>query len=130
MKNNQSLLFFIALFLTWTSVYGQTNPTQLIAKPIVSGYDFGTILKGTSCVYQFAFSNTVNKVLLITSTKTSSGLTTVTSNPGPILTVEKSNDLVKYGVSHLGVFKKSIPVNFHLGAPINGTIKGYVVLKK
>lgn len=95
-----------------------------------STHDYGTMSNGANGTYQFNYTNTSKKPLLITNVKSSCGCTTPSFSKEPIQPGKSGAITVKYNTNLPGPFNKTIQVfSSAKNSPVRLTIKGKVLPK-
>lgn len=95
-----------------------------------STHDYGTMSNGANGTYQFNYTNTSKKPLLITDVKSSCGCTTPSFSKEPIQPGKSGTITVKYNTNLPGPFNKTIQVfSSAKNSPVRLTIKGKVLPK-
>ncbi|MFN8244860.1 MAG: DUF1573 domain-containing protein [Ferruginibacter sp.] len=75
-------------------------------------YDFGEISQGKPVSVEFEFTNSGNEAILVSDVVTSCGCTAPDYPKEPIAPGKSSKIKVTYNAASLGVFSKTIAVNF------------------
>lgn len=135
MKTVKLLAF--ALFIS-TASFAQTqqDAKTAVATPQVpsqlkwdtEAHDFGTIEKGKPVTYEFTFTNTTKKDVLLTSVRASCGCTATNYTKTAIKPGEKGIVSAEYNAAAPGAFHKTVTVTTSEEnvAPKVITIKGVV----
>jgi len=132
--------FFIVSFLVFalSFSFGQTGAVDAVA-PVdstklpemtfkVTEHDFGTLMKGADCSFEFVYVNTGKSDLLVTNVKTSCGCTTPTYTQAPVKKKEEGTIKVSYDSNRIGTFNKTVTITSNAkNSPVIISIKGQIV---
>ena len=130
-------LLALVLFIS-TASFAQTqqDANTTVATPQVQSqlkwetevHDFGTIEKGKPVTYEFTFTNTTKKDILLTSVRASCGCTATNYTKTTIKPGEKGFVSAEYNAAAPGTFHKTVTIttNEENVAPKIITIKGTV----
>lgn len=90
-------------------------------------YDFGNIKQGKPVSIEFSFTNAGNEPILVSDVVPSCGCTASDYSKAPILPGKNASIKVTFNANNLGIFNKTIAVNFN-DLKLNSilTIKGTV----
>lgn len=135
MKKVKFLVF--ALFVSIASfAQNQQDTKTIVPAPQVPSqlkwdtevHDFGTIEKGKPVTYEFTFTNTTNKDILLTSVKASCGCTATNYTKTTVKPGQKGMVSAEYNAAAPGSFHKTVTVTTSEEnvAPKIITIKGVV----
>lgn len=90
-------------------------------------FDFGNIPYKAEATYEFTFTNTGKKPLIITNVKSSCGCTVPSYPAEPVKPGESASISVRYDSKRIGVFSKSVEVYTNgKNSPVKLRIKGEV----
>jgi hypothetical protein len=90
-------------------------------------FDFGKVTAGKPVSHEFAFTNTGDSPLVITSVKASCGCTVTSYSKDPILPGASGFVKATYNAAKVGQFTKTVTVNANIEESIILTIQGEVV---
>jgi hypothetical protein len=76
-------------------------------------YDFGNIKQGKPVSVEFSFTNTGDEPILVSDVVPSCGCTASDYSKAPIMPGKKASINVTFNANNLGVFDKTITVNFN-----------------
>lgn len=124
-----------ALFLSAT-MFAQTTPNQATPAPKAADvvkfkevvHDFGKIKQGTPVTYEFAFTNSSSKPVVIESAVASCGCTTPVKPEAPVAKGKADKITAGFNAAAAGPFTKSITVKVAgIDAPLELKITGEVL---
>jgi hypothetical protein len=122
----KQLLFALALFISVVSVNAQSS-----VKFKTATYSFGKIIQNKPVTYEFTFTNTGNKPLVIETATAGCGCTTPEYTKLPIAKGKTEKIKVTYNAATMGSFVKDVTVKFaNVAQPTILKIDGEVVAAK
>lgn len=122
----KTILFFTAILLTTTLVVAQNQAKDdlTFGKTL---HDFGSLVFGADGTYEFTFTNSSKKPVILTDVKSSCNCTVPTWTKEPIQPGATSQIRVVYNTQLPGAFNKTVSV-YHTGSnsPVRLSVLGRV----
>lgn len=122
------LFTFLAFCITTTAVFAQAelnlNSKLTFQK---SEHNFGQAPVGKPLTYDFEFTNTGSKPLILTDVKASCGCTTPSWTKEPVMPGQKGSVKAQYNMAREGTFRKSVTVKTADGETVILYISGEAI---
>lgn len=121
MKSFLSIFAFLAFFATVSSAQNAAPTTGPQMKFDLTEVDYGEVMQGKQsdpeAVRVFKFTNTGNEPLIISNAKGSCGCTVPSYPKEAILPGKSANIEVRYDISRLGPFQKTVTLTTNEAEP-------------